>query len=364
MKKVKWQAEIVVTALIITIILLISGYYAFIIPTNNSNTDNLLQVATITNILEITKDGGFTYQNITVKLPITDENVNLKIKLTDSNLEKINIGDQIYIKQIKANSHTYIFAGYKRFDNLMWIIIIFTVIMIVTLGKTGIKYIVPSSLLFILIASGALSIFLTQFNPYLVSLIVLATIAYTTILIQVKNFKIAFLVTIAQVITLSLILLINLILFKISFLIGPAFIASGTTLKNYWAISNTVIIYLAFGTSINTTFEVVNAILIKKQKYNTSDVASLLREGSNNTKVVGGRNTNNLFFILFGMSLNNMLFYDKQKYLHFIDDPLVAQNLILFINAALATLIVTPIASILTVLYLSTGKEKEQYSLL
>jgi len=363
MKKVKWKVEIVVATIVIAIILLVAGYYVFI-NSYNASKNKSLQTATVTDVLDITKDGGFTYQHVIVSIPNTKKDINLKIKLVDSNLENINTGDKIYIKQINYNSNDFVFAGYKRFDNLIWIIIIFTVIMVITLGKAGIKYIFPSLLLFILVASGVLTALLTKFNPYIISLIILAVIAYTTILIQVQNFKIALLVTIAQIITLSLILLMNLILFKISFLIEPIITTVNITLTDYWAISNTVIIYLAFGTSINTTFDVVNAILIKKQKYNTSDISSLLREGSNNTKIVGGRNTNNLFFILFGMSLSNILFYDKQKYLHFIDDPIIARNLILFINAALATLIVTPIASILTVLYLSAGKEKDQYSFL
>ncbi|MEI7579784.1 MAG: hypothetical protein WCJ58_07195, partial [bacterium] len=169
----------------------------------------------------------------------------------------------------------------------------------------------------------------------------------------------------AQIITLVLILFINLVLFRISLLTEIFFsqiryLEQNISIYDYWAVVNIVVVFFAFATTLNTTLDVVSAIIIKKKKYPSSTVSSLLMEGTKNSQIIGARIINNMFYVFVGMSLLYIVFNNPAKYSNLFDEPFITQNLILFLNAAVAALLIAPITALVTVIYLASLKEPAQ----
>jgi uncharacterized membrane protein len=366
MKFFKAHPEEIIAAVLIGILVLLSGYIYFFKTANN----NEVEKAEVIKLNEIKNDGGFNYQYVEVEIKNPKFQTAIKIPITDPKLEKISVGSSIYVKKISTSlGENFNFAGFRRVENVKWMFLIFFVLLLVMLGKVGLKYIIAAFLFSIIVASGTFSFFTAHFNIYLVSFGFISVIAFTSILLQFKNFKIAIIVTLAQIFTLVLILLMNLVLFRISILTEifysqVRYLEQSISIYEYWALANVGVIFLAFGTTLNTTYDVVSSIILKKKKYPTSTVTSLLEEGTQNSQIIGGRVINNMFFVMLGISLLYITFFDSSKYFSFFDDPFVTQNIILFINASLAALLIAPITSLISVIYLASQKQKSQLEII
>ncbi|MEI7579979.1 MAG: hypothetical protein WCJ58_08190, partial [bacterium] len=151
-----------------------------------ANTESRPPIAKVTKLIEIQNDGGFYYQLAEVKLKDQDATVTIRITLSEPKLEKINIGDQIYLSQTNTTQgEVYSFAGFRRIVNLQWIILIFLVLLLIMLGRAGIKYVIAALLLAMMIFSGTFTFLVLHYNVYLVVFSMLGIIAFSSILFYV-----------------------------------------------------------------------------------------------------------------------------------------------------------------------------------
>ncbi len=309
-----------------------------------------LQSAQVVELLGYTEDGGYIYQNVQVQ--VGQLTTDIRFQIRDKQLEALSAGDQIYLDVRETASGTfYSFVAHKRSSNLLWYSLIFLCLLVVMLGVKGIKYIYPSLLIMIAISTGVLTYLLTNFNIYLISLTLLIAVSFIANLLQFKDIKLASVVSLANLVTLTLVLLLNLALFRINFLTDLYYTdsyRSQLTIFEFWALLNSVIIYIAFGVSTNTALDVAKRVIAKKKKFPRTALAKLIREGTEENQIASARVINGLFFLFLGLILINIVTGLNSTKLFIWDDPEIIRNVILFMNASIAALLVGPITSIVT----------------
>ncbi len=352
--KTKVSADRIVVFVLILIITVVSLFAIF---TQNHSSD--VEMAQVSRVLDLIQDGGLYYQNVEAKLVNKDQSVNLKIQLKDLSLEQVKVGDSVYVKQSDI-SGIYTYIGHSRGNILFWVLIIFFAFILVILGKDGIVYIAASLLVFLLLFSGAIYQLLTGINIYLGVFVVLGTISLVSILIQIRNLKVAAIVTASQLISLFIILIINLILFKSAFLTelfygNLSFIESRMSLLQFWSIINSAVLFVSFGASINTTLDVAASIMKKKKTYPSTSTLNLIREGTSHNQIANARVINSLFFVFLGITLANIISASYSQGLPFWEDPAVVQGLLIFINASVSALLVGPITAVITAIALNAN---------
>lgn len=321
----------------------------------------------VTAVLDIENDGGLYYQNVEVFIPELDKTTYTKIQIKDIALEQVNSGDVIYLSQSDSYiGEIYNFTGYRRSFNLTWIFIIFLVLMVTMLGMSGAKYVLPSILMFIFIASGALTFYLNIGNVYLLSFLLIAVLAFSSIYLLVRDFRLSAIVAISQIVTMVIILMLNLMLFRITFLtelyyLDLAYIAEQATITEFWLIINSAVLFIAFGASINTTLDVARSVMEKKARFPKTTAISLIREGVEENKLATARVINSLFFVLSGIVLVYMLLAERSQGIYFVDEPHVVQAAIYFMSAAVAAILVGPITAVVSAISLTaTEKDSKQ----
>lgn len=358
-KKRSIPSDVLITGLVLVLFLTLSVASIF----SNQN-DNGLKEASVVRLLDLETDGGFFYQNVEAVLKDEGKFINVRIQLKDISLEKINIGNKIYVTEVESNiGEIYNFSDYKRSTTLLWILLIFFSLLVVILGKVGVKYIFATILVLILLASGLLTKILTDYNIYVASLLILVTVSFSSILVQVKNLKLASIVSISQAVTLVIILLLNIILFRLTFLIeifytDITFVSSNISLVEFWSIINAAVLFISFGASINTTLDVAKSVLDKKRKYPKSSTVNLIREGTQHNQLATGRVINSLFFVFLGVTLVYLLLSGRSDFATFWDDPRVVQFIILFVNSSLAAIFVGPITALISAMVLTSSENK------
>ncbi|MCA9383595.1 YibE/F family protein [Candidatus Dojkabacteria bacterium] len=336
----------------------------------NKSANDKYTVAEITGLLEVENDGSLYYQNVEAQFIESKEIISLRIQLNDVDLEEIEIGNKIYVEKINTSvGEIYNYSGHKRGDTLLWVVYAFIGFLIIFLGKEGTKYIFGTILVLLLLTSGVLPTILNIMPIYISALALLAIISFATILLRLRNLKLASIVSVSQTITLILIFLFNLILFRLTFLIDLFYtdvtlLSSDVSLTDYWIIINTAIIFIAFGVSKNTTLDVAKSVSDKKKKYPTSSAMNLIKVGTHHNQYASARVINSMFFVFLGLSLPYILLSDGLGSPTFWDDPRVVQSIILFINASLSALLLGPITAIISAIALTkTNKSSPQYKL-
>jgi len=366
-KSISREVLLVAGILIITVIVSLVS-----LRSAAGNTKNLL-LAEVVEIGSIDNDGGFFYQNLSAQITGQESKFPLRVRLQDPNFEKIRTGDPIYVREVNSqinNSETpsYIFSGFSKGNILLWIVILFLAFVVVMLGLAGLKYVLPTIMMLILIISGYLSQALTINNGYVFAFGILVVISFTSILVQVRNVRIALIVSISQIITLALILLINLVLFEKMLITGLYYVNANSMeidFSNYWNLLNISVIFVSFGGIINTTLDVAKGIVDHKRSLPGISTFKLIKEGTLHHQLAVARVINAFFFVFLGLVLTSIVFYDQNKYLYFWDDPKVIYLLLLFINSATAAIIVGPITAIVTAIFLNAAasKSSDQYQL-
>jgi len=327
-----------------------------------------VKTAQVARLLDLVQDGGFFYQNVEGRILENNEFISLKIQIKDLNLENVKVGDIVYVKPLESGpGFVYSYLGHSRGNILFWVLVIFFAFVLVILGKEGITYIASSILVFVLLFSGALYYILTASNIYVGVLGLLGVISFTTILLQLRNLKIAAIVTVSQLITLFIILLINVILFKASFLTelfygNLSFLESSISLVDFWSIINAAVMIVAFGASINTTLDVAASIIRKKKTYPSTTTINLVREGTSHNQIANARVINSLFFVFLGVTLANIMIATHEAKLPFWEDAAVVQGLLIFINASVSALLVGPITAVITAITVN-AKEDSRFQL-
>ncbi|HLD03203.1 MAG TPA: YibE/F family protein [Candidatus Dojkabacteria bacterium] len=335
-----------------------------------------LHLAKITVIGNLENDGGFFYQNVTAEIvdpAFSGQNTfSLRIQLEDPDFEKILTGTYINVKRVPSSvslpvtpdgessseTPTFIFTGYSRGNTLFWLVLLFLVFLLVMLGVEGFKYILPSLLMVIWIVSGNLTFSLHGNNIYLASFAILMLLAFFSIYLQAKNFKIAIIVVISQAVTLFLILLINLVLFEKLFLNELYYENLNVRVlgfAEYWSLLNVVVVFISFGAVINATLDVVKGMTTYKQNIPGVTNLGLIKEGTRHHQIAIARIINVLFFVFLGLMLINLLYFSREKYLNYWDDPNVVFLILLFINSASAALLVGPVSAIITAVFINTA---------
>lgn len=354
-----FRKDIAIVLIVVVIITVTSLISIISRPQNDS-----IKGAEVVSLLELVQDGGFFYQNVEAKLDGEDKLVNLRIQIKDLKLEEVKVGDRIYVQESDSSlGEIFSFIGHNRSTILFWITIIFFSIMVVILGAEGFQYIIPTILIFILVFSGALAQLIGMINIYVATFLVLGLIAFVSILVQVRNVRLALVVSISQFFTLLIVLLINLILYKTAFLTeiyytNLVFLESEVTLVEFWTIINAAVLYVAFGASITTTLDVAMSIMKKKRAYPTTSTVNLIREGTSHNQLANARVINSLFFVFLGVTFVYILTASKNLIIPFWDDPYVVQGLIIFVNAAIAALLVGPITAVITAVSLNAEEKK------
>ncbi|KXK10016.1 MAG: YibE/F family protein [Candidatus Dojkabacteria bacterium] len=324
--------------------------------------------ATVVRVLDLVQEGGIYYQNVEAKIDDSGKLISLRIQVRDLNLEEINSGDNIYVRDAQTSiSDIYSFAGHRRSNILFWVSIVFFAVMSVILGKEGFKYIVPTMLTFLLVFSGILEALFSISNLYVIALLILGLLAFISMLIQVRNVRIAITVAISQMITLFLILLINVMLFKTTFMTelfytNVTLISSQVRLIEFWNLINVAVLFIAFGATINTTLDVAQSIVKKKRTYPKTSTINLIREGTVHNQLAVGRVVNSFFFVFLGVTLSSIVLSSGSG-LPFWEDPYVVQGVLWFMGASLAALLVGPITALITAISLSQGESPIQLAL-
>ena len=349
-----------------------------------NTTESNLHLAKITGISDLENDGGFYYQNVTAEIvdpAFPDKNsFSLRIPLEDPDFEKIMVGTYINVKRLPSSisipvtpneesvseAPTFIFTGYSRGNILFWLVFLFMIFLLVMLGIEGFKYILPSLLMVIWLITGNLIFALSRNNIYLATFAILMVLAFFSIYLQAKNFKIAIIVAISQAITLFLILLINLVLFEKLFLNELYYEnlnVSALGFAEYWSLLNVVVVFISFGAIINATLDVVKGMMNYKQNIPGVSSTGLIKEGTRHHQIAIARIINVLFFVFLGLMLINLLYFSREKYLNYWDDPNVVFLILLFINSASAALLVGPVSAIITAIFINASNKNNGKSL-
>lgn len=358
---------------VVFFIILVWGITVFF----SRNNDSQLKLARITEIGSLQNDGGLFYQNTTATLEDNSLKVKawfpLRIPLKDPQLEKIRVGESVYVKEVQTSNAditvtSYVFTGFSRTNLLFWIMLIFLTFVVVMLGVQGLKYILPAILMAMIVVSGNISSLLTGDNSYLFAFVILIAIAFASISLQVKNMKIALIVSFSQAATLLLILLINIVLFEKLFLSELFYNNLNFLDLNfyvYWRTLNTAIIFISFGAIINATLDVAKGMITHKENVPGVAIVSLIKEGIRHHQYAVARIINVLFFVFLGLMFVQFVNFPKEKYMYFWDDPDIVHLLLLFINSATAALLVGPITAIITAIFLEKAAKNNsgQYKL-
>ncbi|KXK25709.1 MAG: YibE/F-like protein [candidate division WS6 bacterium OLB20] len=354
-------------ALIALILTLLVGAVS-LFSISRQEPSSSLQSASITDRFELIEDGGQFYQNVEARLDSNGEFISLRIPVRDVELEQINQGDLIYVEDVQTSiGEFYRFAGHARSNILLWVSIVFFALMAVILGKEGFKYIVPTLLVFLLTFSGALGLLFELSNIFIMSLLALGIIAFASMLIQVRNIRIAFIVSISQVLTLFIILLINVMLFKSTFLTelfytNVSLISGNTPLADFWNLINVAVLFISFGATINTALDVAQSIIRKKKTYPKTTTINLVREGTAHNQIAVGRVVNSFFFVFLGITITSIML-SKGSALPFWEDPYVVQGMLWFMSASFAALLVGPVTAVITAISLTADTPDIQLSL-
>ncbi|MFQ5493009.1 MAG: YibE/F family protein [Candidatus Dojkabacteria bacterium] len=325
-----------------------------------SSAPNRSNIAEVVNLIDLVEDGGFFYQNVEARLDGTEQFINLRVQVKDLNLEEIKIGDRVYVNEVDSSIGTlYSFSGHNRETLLFWVVMIFLAFMLVILGRQGFKYVIPTLIIFTLTFSGSLVYLLSNFNIFVASFVLLGFVAFISMLIHLRNVKLAAIVGISQLLTLFIILMINLLLFKSTFLTelfytNISFLESRIALVEFWSIINAAVLFVAFGATLNTTLDVVQGILKKKQTYPSTNTINLIREGTAHNQIAIARVINSLFFVFLGISLVHIMIAGGEGSIPFWEDPFVVQSLLLFINASIAALLIGPITAVIASIALTS----------
>lgn len=369
-KKVPVTKLSIQSILIGILLLLIVGLSCIGLLQKKDHDQQQLFVAEVVRILDLQSDGGFFYQLVEAKIINPDKLINIKIPIKDLNIEQVNQGDRVYIRQIdSAAGLLYSFDSYKRGGEITWILMAFVSLMFIMLGKQGLKYILPSVALSILIFSGAFNTVVNFLGIYAGALVIIAILVFLANLMHINELKFAITVSIAQLVTLVLILLLNLILFRITFMTEifysqAQFIVSEVSLFDFWAVINTAVLFVCFGATSNTVLDVVLSVISIKKVRPSIGVVNLIREGVSQNQLASARIINSLGFFFSGAILIFIVFNSQiSSGAFFWDNPNVMQAIILFINGALSSMLVGPVAAIFTALMLTNEKNEIQFHL-
>jgi uncharacterized membrane protein len=315
----------------------------------------------INRLGELRNIGGFYYQNVEVN--VDGSNVLLDIQLKSIELETIKEGKNIYVKQVSPNLNVYTFAGFQRTSEILWLLIIFVGLLLIILGTEGMKYILPTVITLILITNQSIQNILIN-NIYLGSIFLLGIVGFASIYLWTKNIKVTSTITISQILTLVLILLFNTIIFKNLILTDMYYdninlLNTELKLSDFWALLNAGVIFMSFGASLNTAFDVASSIFDQKKRSPNSTTKTLLKEGYNHNRLAIARIINMLFFIFIGISLMYILWPNADKYIYFWDEANVAYALVLFVNSAIAAMLIGPITAIVSAIIINSKKDDQ-----
>lgn len=319
--------------------------------------------AIVLNLYELESDGGFYYQNIEVQLSDTKKTAAVRARIKDIKFDQLEVGDHILLKQESTleGEDVYFFDSFGTSPILFFVSILFIFLTAIVLGRNGMKYVLPTVLVFFLVFSGALNNLYNNTNIYIASFLILTIAAIAGILTHTKNATVTIIVVISKVFTLLIVLLLNIILFKtisVTFLYYNDFpgLNGDVSFAEYWSVINAAVLFFSFGVSINTTLDTVNNIIkYKKEKPKTS-ILDLLKEGIHHNQLVTARAINSLFFVFMGILFTYIVFNDPLEINILFTNPQIVKGLILFMNASIAALLIGPISVLVSALLYNKKK--------
>ncbi|HEC64161.1 MAG TPA: hypothetical protein ENI23_02575 [bacterium] len=340
-----------VAIIVILISILINGIFLLIFD----DSVGKLEKGEVIDATEIIEDGGFYYQTLAV-ITEKDQLISINADLRSPRGEKIEKYDEVLLTKVTKDDGEvlYQYKSITRADPLIWIFILFTIGVFITIGLEGIKYLFPFLVLLPFFVSSLFAYLLVNVNIYIFTFVSISLITLLTTFIRLKEKKLSISITISVLITLLFIFFISLLLQKIThvdelYYSTPLFINNDVSFSQFSDLLNASVMFIAFGAVINTSMEVSSSIQRKLNRFKYVTVLRAIRGGIDLAQKTSGREINNLFFVLLGISLGSLFsFAGTGSIFDIWNSIIVVQLLLYFISAGLAVILIAPISSIVS----------------
>jgi len=263
------------------------------------------------------------------------------------------IGDTIKVSVITRDEGVLVqFYDYSRANSYIWLVVLFSFLLLLFVGLSGMKRLLPLFLVTILIGTGILPDFLLRFGSYLVGFLIVAIISVITGFIRIRD-AILTVIVVASVIVSLVIGFLVFAGFSTTVYVEP-FLGSITTTNeqvyiDFLYILKLSMLFVPLGSVLNSSIQITKFLLEKFGKAKKITLAPMLRNSFFVSQKIVAAEFNNLAIMIVGMSLAG-IYLIKQEYsqVSIWENGWVALQILYITSIGLSILLTTPITALVT----------------
>lgn len=277
----------------------------------------------------------------------------IQVPLESKLLRSLAVGDRIKVSVMDIGEEkVFQFYDFARSKTYVWILVLFIVLAGTFLGIRGIKTLIPSFILVLLIFSGIVPDILGTKNSVGISLALVTFISAITAWFRLKSKLLTFIVSFSTLICLLLSYLL-FAGFSNTIYVLP-FIGSLAAVDDelYTQVINVLlvsIIYVPAGGLINASIQVSKSLVEEIKGDIGSSIGKILKQGLRLGQRISSGELNNLIMIIIGISLAGTLLikglFDNTG---MWDHGWISLQVLYAICAGLSFVLITPITVFIT----------------
>lgn len=336
--------------LLVVITFLVLPIIAFL-PGNVFADEVMIFDAKVLEAQPITEQDGLRMQTISCEILEGDYKGTVgevQVFLEKEFSRPLQSGDRIKVNLTTLNGDLYIqFYDFTRSSSYLWLFGLFAVAFIAFIGMKGIRIILPSVFVILLVILGIVPDFLPQGALLFVSLLLLSFITGLSAWVRLRNVPLMIISIFAVAISLSIAFLV-FAGFSQNAYVSP-FLGTITTvddqiLLDMLEVQLASILFVPAGAVIHSSIRIAEYISKRFRKSQKIVVGPMLKRGIKIGQKLAAIECNSIFLAVFGISLSGIYILKMQQpYLHFWDNGWVALQIIYIISAGISILLVAPI---------------------
>lgn len=348
--------------IILSILFIIIAWGLF--PQSVYGQEEIIVNAEVVEAGDLIEEDGIRTQKISCEIQQGDYKGTIReisVPMSDVFLRPISVGDKIKVAIISLDDEDYFqFYDFNRSYNFVWLFVLFLVVLLVFFGWRGIKTLIPTLVLLLLLLVGILPDFLTRGWLLSGSFITIAIVTSLTAWFRLRNKAL----TIIVVFSVLLCLLTGFLVFtgysQSSYIYPYVGFISGVNSDLYEKVLDLTLISSVFvpaGAVINASIQIAKYLF--EEFDGEFELKEMLKGGIRLSQKVSSGELNNLFIIMLGTSLASIFLiknhFEQQSYW---DNGWIALQVVLTISAGLSILLISPITVFITAGVLGMTKAK------
>lgn len=277
----------------------------------------------------------------------------IQVPLESKLLRPLAVGDRIKVSVMDIGEEkAFQFYDFARSKTYVWILVLFIVLAGTFLGIRGIKTLIPSFILILLIFSGIVPDVLGTKNSVGISLVLVTFISAITAWFRLKSKLLTFIVSFSTFICLLISYLIFAGLSNTIYVLP--FIGSLAAVDDelYTQVMNVLLVsifYVSAGGLINASIQVSKSLVEEIKGNIGSSIGKILKQGLRLGQRISSGELNNLIMIIVGISLAGTLLikglFDNTG---MWDHGWISLQVLYAICAGLSFVLITPITVFIT----------------